>query len=223
MIVGCWSPKGGSGTSVVAAGLAVLLAREHAGGALLVDLGGDAHAILGLTESTRVDLADWTAAVRTGRAAVDALAGLETRSDSGALAVLALACGPAPIERSLRLLCSALAGDTRPVVIDIGLVSAGPPGEARSTLVAACDRSLLVIRPCYLALRRATALGLDTTGVVVVSEPSRALRAKDVAEALDLPVLAEVPVDPAIARAVDAGLLAQRLPRSLARGLRHAS
>jgi hypothetical protein len=36
-------------------------------------------------------------------------------------------------------------------------------------------------------------------------------------------VRAEVDVEPAVARAVDAGLLAVRLPRALAHGLRHAA
>ena len=38
-----------------------------------------------------------------------------------------------------------------------------------------------------------------------------------------MPVCAEVDLEPAVARAVDAGLLAARLPRSLAHALRHAA
>ena len=49
MLITCWSSKGGSGTTVVAAALAHLLAAE-ADGALLVDLGGDLPAALGLPE-----------------------------------------------------------------------------------------------------------------------------------------------------------------------------
>jgi hypothetical protein len=37
------------------------------------------------------------------------------------------------------------------------------------------------------------------------------------------PVLAEVELDPAVARTVDAGLLAGRLPRSLAKALSDAA
>src|SRR5690606_23225571 len=49
MLVSCWSTKGGAGTSVVAASLAVLLAARDGdgGGGLLVDLTGDAAAALG--------------------------------------------------------------------------------------------------------------------------------------------------------------------------------
>ena len=42
------------------------------------------------------------------------------------------------------------------------------------------------------------------TGIVLIDEPSRALGRRDVATALALPVVAVVPFDPAIARAVDA-------------------
>ena len=47
MLVTCWSVKGGSGTTVVAAALAVLLARRLAEGALLVDAGGDLGPVYG--------------------------------------------------------------------------------------------------------------------------------------------------------------------------------
>jgi hypothetical protein len=61
------------------------------------------------------------------------------------------------------------------------------------------------------------------TGIVLVTEPGRALGARDVERAIGAPVVAEVPYDPAVARAVDAGLLATRLPGSIARPLRGAA
>ena len=77
--------------------------------------------------------------------------------------------------------------------------------------------SLLAIRPCYLALRRALDLGVTTgaAGIVVVTEPGRALETRDVAEVLGLPVVTTIPVTPTIARAVDAGILAAHLPKEL--------
>ena len=48
MVISCWSVKGGSGTTVVAAALSMAWARRRAG-ALLVDLGGDLPAALGIT------------------------------------------------------------------------------------------------------------------------------------------------------------------------------
>lgn len=76
----------------------------------------------------------------------------------------------------------------------------------------------LVTRACYLALRRFT---LDNVtlpdGVVLITEPGRALDPSDVAAVIGAPIRAEVGQDHAVARAIDAGLLATRLPRTLAR------
>lgn len=78
----------------------------------------------------------------------------------------------------------------------------------------------LVTRPCYLALRRAMTGGtIRPDGLVVITEPGRALTVEDVAEVIGAPVRAVIPQDPAVARAIDAGLLASRLPRTLARTL----
>ena len=77
--------------------------------------------------------------------------------------------------------------------------------------------SLLVTRACYLALRRAVNLGITSAAVgVVVTEPGRALGCEDVAAVTGLPVIATIPLRAEIARAVDAGVLAERLPDPLA-------
>jgi hypothetical protein len=78
--------------------------------------------------------------------------------------------------------------------------------------------SLLVTRPCYLALRRALHDGAtsNASGVVVVTEPGRALDSDDIAAVLGIPVITTIPVRSDIARAVDAGVLAARLPEPLA-------
>src|SRR6516164_8423946 len=47
MLLALWSPKGGSGTSVLAAAAALVLARGPAGGCQLADLDGDQPAIFG--------------------------------------------------------------------------------------------------------------------------------------------------------------------------------
>jgi hypothetical protein len=99
----------------------------------------------------------------------------------------------------------------------------GADTAARCDLVvhdgpAAHGTTLLVIRPCYLALRRALNLGLcaAASGVVVVTEPGRALGCEDVAAVTGLPVIATIPLRADIARVVDAGVLADRLPNPLA-------
>jgi hypothetical protein len=59
--------------------------------------------------------------------------------------------------------------------------------------------------------------------VVLLTEPGRSLSRHDVEDCIGAPVVAEVAVDPAVARAVDAGLLASRLPRGLERELGRAA
>jgi hypothetical protein len=77
--------------------------------------------------------------------------------------------------------------------------------------------AVLVTNACYLALRAALAAGVENfAGIVLVHEKGRSLNAQDIEAVLGLPVLAVVDRDPAIARAIDAGLLATRLPRKLA-------
>jgi hypothetical protein len=216
----CWSAKGGSGTTVVAASLALLLARTSREGALLADLAGDVPAVLGLPEPSGPGLNDW---LRAGdEVGAEALGRLESAVGAG-LALLPVGTGamsPSLAAARSGVLAEALAGSARPVVVDAGLIG---EGGAWLELAASAPVSLLVIRPCYLALRRAVALPVRPSGVVLVREPGRALAKRDVEDALGVEVRAELALDPQIARAVDAGLLARRLPRELAQRLRHAA
>jgi hypothetical protein len=103
-----------------------------------------------------------------------------------------------------------------------GLVLGADTGERCDLVVhdgpAGPGTGVLVIRPCYLALRQALATGATTgaAGVLLVTEPGRALGGDDVAAVTGLPVIATVPLRADIARAVDAGVLADRLPEPLA-------
>ena len=213
MLIACWSAKGGSGTTVVATALASVLARSSPVGGVLADLAGDVPAVLGLPEPDGPGVAQWLAA----GAAVppDALARLEVEVVPGLRVV---PCGgPLPDAPGRgEVLAALLAADARPVVVDCG----SAPEGARLAVAAAATHSLLVLRPCYLALRRAVASPVRPSGVVLVAESWRSLRARDVEDALGVPVRAVVAHDPVIARAVDAGLLAGRLPGSLRRSLR---
>jgi MinD-like ATPase involved in chromosome partitioning or flagellar assembly len=215
MLVACWSSKGGSGTTVVAASLALLLARRSPGGAVLADFAGDAPAALGLAEPEGPGLAGWLAAGTEVPA--DALGRLEEPAGPG-LALLARGAGGLAPERA-EVLAALLAADARPVVADCG---AEPAGAAR-TVAAGATRSVLVTRPCFLSLRRALRAPLRPSEVVLLTEPGRSLTRADVEDCIGAPVVAEVAVDPGVARAVDAGLLATRLPRGLARELSRAA
>lgn len=214
MLVACWSSKGGAGTTVVAASLALIFARRPRG-SVLVDLAGDAPAALGLPEPEGPGVAGWLAA--GPEVPADALHRLEHQASEG-LVLLPRGVGPLAADRA-EVLTALLAADGRPVVADCG----ADPGGAALTLAAGATRSVLVTRACFLSLRRAVAAPLRPSEVVLLREPGRSLTRDDVEECLGAPVVAEVTVDPGVARAVDAGLLATRLPRGLARELGRAA
>jgi len=220
MVTLCWAAKGGSGTTVVAASLA--LNSSHP--SLLVDLDGELPAALGLPEPDRPGVADWLA------------------SDAVADQLADLMIDVAP-HRWLLPWRSGTSGAIRPGRPgdgdrwhDIGrwlhgwadrwgceITIDGGTGDPPPALVEHADRVLLVTRPCYLSLRRAVRGPTRPTGVVLVDEPGRALSRRDVEHAVGAPVEATVSIDPAVARAVDAGLLATRLPRPIARELRRVA
>jgi hypothetical protein len=200
-----------------------VLSKSSRDGALIVDLAGDVPAVLGVSEeSASPGAAEW---LDVGEAVpADGLARLEVPVRSG-LALLSRGSGALGSSRSAPF-AALLAADPRAVVVDAGAITPATPGE-RAALVGAvaahADHSLLVVRPCFLALRRAALAPIRPTGVVLVAEAGRALTAADVEEVLGVPVQATVSVTAQVARAVDAGLLASRLPRTLERELRHAA
>lgn len=217
MVTLCWAAKGGSGTTVVAAALALSSQRPS----LLVDLDGEIPAVLGLPEPDRPGVAEW----------------LESDTSPDHLAELLVDIGPrvwllpwqsAAADRSGHVVSEhdarwATLGDWLhdwsnqwgcDVTVDVG--TRVPP----ESLAARADRSLLVTRPCYLSLRRAVRSAIRPTGVILVDEPGRGLGPRDIEHAIGAPVEAVVSVDPSVARAVDAGLLATRLPRVMTRALR---
>jgi hypothetical protein len=91
-------------------------------------------------------------------------------------------------------------------------------------MLEVADATLVVVRGCYLALRRAvrSASTKDAAGVVLFDEAGRALGARDVGEVLALPVVATVPVRSSVARVVDAGVFPTRFPDPLQRPARDA-
>ena len=220
MLLSLWSPKGGSGTSVVAAACAVVLAADR--GCRLVDLDGDQAAVLGLPPGGAGG-PDGSEGVRDWLAAGPGAPG-------EALDLLAVAAGPGlglvptgNAERSATGEAGAALGvvlrdDGGAVVADCGRAD----DAASRALVELSDLSVVVLRPCYLALRRAAADDLVRTasGVVVVEEQGRALGTREVADVIGVPVLATIPVRASIARVVDAGVLVARLPDALARPAR---
>ena len=204
MITVCWAAKGGSGTTVVAAAMAIAAASPT----LLIDLAGDVPAVLGIPEPDGPGVFEWLAS----DAPPARLNALEVRVDRHADVLPRGRAAQVPPTRWGEL-ATWLRAERRSIVVDAGSVGEPPPA-----IVRAADHALLVTRPCYLALRAAVRQPTRPTGVVLVEEPGRALRGPDIEASLGVPVVATVLLDPAIARAVDAGLLLARLPI----GFRHA-
>lgn len=212
MFLAFWSPKGGSGTSVVAAAVSFVLARQ--GRARLVDLAGDQPAILGVPPELGFGLGSWLAAGPAAPSdALDTFA-LEVVPGLTLLPLGSVPDGSAIPPESGAALATALR-DGPHTILDAG--RADHPAWRAAVEVA--DASVVVVRGCYLALRRAVRCPLVARahGVVLVEEPGRALGEREVAEILERPVLARFPVRASVARAVDAGVLACGLPAQLSR------
>ena len=209
MIV-CWSVKGGSGTTVVASTIALMRAAESQRGALLVDLAGDVPAVLGLAESSGPGISDWFAHCDLGsRMTLQSIAIQATAN----LQIIARGSKQLDANENFSELCAALKTFDLPIIVDAGC------GLPSPDLLAHASSSLLVTRPCYLSLRRAAQLSVSPTGIVLINESGRALGKHDVEAVIGAPVVSEIIFDAAIARAVDAGLLASRIPTIMSKQL----
>ena len=223
MLIALWSAKGGSGTSVFTAACAVVLGRdaEQSRGVRVVDLAGDLPAIFGLGADPAVGLADWLAA--GPEAPTDALDRLLVEVAPG-IGLLPRGGGRAPgsasprSRRRARRSRSPSGTASVPTLVDCGTaVRSGGPSGRRGRRRRRRRAARLLPRAPARGARLRTRVD-DRRGPL--EEAGRTLSANDVSEVLDLPVLARVPVKPVIARAVDAGVLAARLPDPLARSRR---
>lgn len=215
VLVCFWSPKGGSGTTVTAVAAALVAAREAP--VRLADLAGDVPAVLGLANDPGPGLTEWMRL--TPDASIDALGRLAVEVAPRLLLLPTGAAGSDVPSAAGAELGAALTRADGLTVCDAGRLDGAVPA-----VLDAADASVAVVRGCYLALRRAVhhpALR-NATGAVLVDEPGRSLGSRDVADVLGVPVLAVVEARPATARAVDAGVLASRMPETLARPLRGA-
>jgi hypothetical protein len=197
-----WTVKGGSGASVVAAGAALAAARR--GPTLLVDLCGDQPALLGVDDHESAGVAEWQRAVDPREDSLRRLG----RTVAPSLDLLTSGADALPAGDSWPAVAPALAGDSRSVVVDAGHLPEGADPRPEGG-------SVLVVRACYLALRRLGALRHRPDRVVLIVEPGRALDRRDVERVVGAPVVATLDVDAAVARRVDAGLLLRRPPSNL--------
>ena len=187
----------------------MLGAHSH-DGARVVDLAGDIPATLGMAEPVGLGVSDWL--MSPDDVDPDALDNLLVSVNSN-LSLLPRGNSHLDTDARFELLARTLSGMQQPIVVDAG------SGVARSPFIAYAQTSYLIIRPCYLALRRAAALEHPPTGIILITEDGRALGRHDVEAVVGAPVVAEVPYESSISRAVDAGLLAGRLPTTLGQRL----
>jgi hypothetical protein len=177
-------------------------------------------AALGLPDTSGPGIAGWLAAGATA----DTLDRL-TLDVAPGLRLLPRGAGPMPEEgtESLVALLGRGVADGAPfghvTVADCGSLTTAPA----QALATRAPLSLLVLRPCYLALRRALVAPIRPTAVILVDEDWRSLLPRDIEDVLGVPIRATVPHDPVVARTVDAGLLTSRLPRVLEIALRRAA
>ena len=181
------SPKGGSGTSTIAAVAAITLAQRDGPPVVLVDRCGDQRALLGLmAPSLDMDV--------------------DLRMESVAPDLDLMISNPATAQPDDLHRLSARSV----VVVDAGRDQAACEGAHR----------IMVIRACYLALIRAQQwTGYQPDGVIVVEEPGRALRLRDVGAALNQPedTMFRTAWDQRVARSIDAGTIVSMVPPPLRR------
>lgn len=213
-----WSfaaPKGGVGVSTIAAAVAATVSKTQS--VTLIDFCGDQPDIFGCPteQSSNPGVFDWLEADESvSPTALDNL-GIEVSSTLRILPAGSRDPGEeVSTHRSVDLV--AHLGQSGAVIADVGVLD-GDAMSAMSVICGASDRTTLVVRACYLAMRRARLLPTVPDDVVEVVEGGRSLRTVDIELVLHQPVTSRVPLDPAIARAVDAGLLGHRLPRSMQR------
>ena len=199
------SPKGGTGTSVVAASLAIVSSSSSP--TLLVDLAGDQAAILGLPQPP-IGLSDWANGMtyREFDEIVSLCHDNLYLAPTGTFDFETLNANA--WDKLLRAL-SLKHSEGHNIIVDLG--RADIPLALRKIV----DTCYLVTRPCYLALRRAVDLETAFSGVIVVNEPDRVLTSRDVESVLKLKCVAEIPYTSEISRRVDSGLLKSRLPMAL--------
>lgn len=193
---------------MTAAGLAIAALRNAASTrTILVDLGGDIPAILGMAEPS-IGLSEWIAQPSTHE--FDDL-------------LIEIAPGLSILPRGSASLPDARSGAWSRAVLELSSRSASGSmivvDGGREPIAAEWSphvtRILLVTRPCYLALRRARLAGSAFDGVIAISEPDRVLTPADIESVLGVDVVAQIPMTGDIARRIDAGVILTRPPKQL--------
>jgi MinD superfamily P-loop ATPase len=205
MLIILSSPKGGSGTSVVTASLAIVSSSSTP--TLLVDLAGDQAAIMGLPEPP-VGINDWTNGM-THREFDEILIACNDNLQLAPFGSSAVEIFSTSAWGNLARELMQRESNGVNIIIDFG------QGDLPLAFNKLADMHFMVTRPCYLSLRRAVNIEQKFSGVIVVQEHDRVLTTSDVESVMKLKCVAEVPYSSEISRRVDSGLLISRLPAPL--------
>jgi cellulose biosynthesis protein BcsQ len=219
VIISCWSPVGGAGTTTVVVALAHGLASTTP--VRVVDLAGAVPAVAGLPDDGITGVADWlrvgadAPAGALGSVAVAAAERLDVLPRGAA--TLPLAADPDAVVLA-GVFIAALRRGPGIVVLDAGRADA----PLTESVVAASDVRVVVVPTTYVALRCALRdpLVAGAHAMVVVDDQRGTVPVRAVERVLDREARAVVPRTRAIANVVDAGVVLTRPPEGLARGLR---
>jgi pilus assembly protein CpaE len=210
-IVTVFSPKGGSGKTVVATNLAVAAARSGKR-TLLVDLDlqfGDSA--LTLAVAPRATIADLAAS--TGAIDGDKLAAFVSNESATGLSVLPAPRRPEEADvvdqAHLAAVLEAARNAYEAVVIDTGPLFDGPMLAAldqTDRLLLVCNPEVTSLKNVRIALETIDRLGFDGGRVSLVANrmgAPGALGRSDIEHALDATIAYELPDDPAVPAAVN--------------------
>ena len=211
-----FSPKGGTGKTVLSTNLAAYLAHKSDKRVLLIDLDlqfGDAAIMLGLDpERTMYELVEAPGGLDAGK-----LAGYTTRHKSG-LDVLAAPMRPEEAELVTESKVVQLLEVAREaydlVIVDTSPFFYGPMlAVLRPTdqLLLLCGLDVPTLKNVKLSLRTLGMLGFPLSRTSLVLNrvtPKVGLTCQDVEGVLDLEVAFEIPNDPVVAPAVNSGTVA---------------
>jgi len=212
-VITVFSPKGGTGKTVLATNMAVAVARQKKGKVLLLDLDlqfGDAAVMLGITpERTLHDLVN-----APGELDSEKLTGFATRHPAG-FDVLAAPLRPdeaefIPESKIVNLLTVARQSyDT--IIVDTAPFFYGPmlaTLDNTEELFLVCVPELPTLKNAYVTLRTLELLSFPTDRVRVIMNRStlrQGLKTKDVEPVLGRSIGFELPEDEAVQAALNTG------------------
>lgn len=221
-VITVFSPKGGTGKTVLATNIAAVLASRSDARVLLIDLDlqfGDAAIMLGVDPERTLS----SLVLDPGELDAEKLAGYTIKHRSG-LDVLAAPLRPEEAELVGEAKVLALLDVARReydvVVVDTSPFFYGPMLallEPTDHLLLLCGLDVPTLKNVRLSLRTLELLGFprERTNLVLNRvAPKVGVTSEDVARSLELPVRFEIPNDPVVAQAVNRGTPAALLDGS---------